>query len=94
MDQYTAQLDFLIDLEARHEDLLVRLDDLDKRVEKTLAECRRYSLSAGRIRRTRHPAATTEWAVKREKRKELIGPRRTQRFLSFLRVLRWTVSNP
>jgi tetrahydromethanopterin S-methyltransferase subunit G len=42
MDQYTAQLDLLIDLEARHEDLLVRLDELDKRVEKTLAECQHY----------------------------------------------------
>jgi hypothetical protein len=42
MDQNTAQFDLLIDLEARHEDLLVRLDELDKRVEKTLAECQRY----------------------------------------------------
>ncbi len=42
MDPYTAQLDLLIDLEARHEDLLVQLDELDKRVERTLAECQRY----------------------------------------------------
>jgi energy-coupling factor transporter ATP-binding protein EcfA2 len=42
MDHQTAQLDLLIDLEARHEDLLVRLDELDKRVEQTLAECQRY----------------------------------------------------
>ena len=34
----------MIDLEARHEDLLVRLDELDKRVAKTLAECQRYRI--------------------------------------------------
>ena len=33
------QLTLLLDLEARHDDLLLRLDDLDKRVSKTLAEC-------------------------------------------------------
>ena len=32
------QLKLLLDLESRHEDLLDRLDDLDKRVEKVLAE--------------------------------------------------------
>ena len=53
MDPYTAQLDLLIDLEARHEDLLARLGELDKRVEKALAECQRHGLGAGRIRRTR-----------------------------------------
>jgi hypothetical protein len=47
MDPYTAQLDLLIDLEARHEDLLARLGELDKRVEKALAECQRHGLGAG-----------------------------------------------
>jgi hypothetical protein len=47
MDHQTAQLDLLIDLEARHEDLLLRLDELDKRVEKTLAECQRYRVVPG-----------------------------------------------
>ena len=42
MDSCAAQLALLIDLEARHEDLLVQLDELDKRVAKTLAECQRY----------------------------------------------------
>ena len=42
MDSCAAQLELLIDLEARHEDLLVRLDELDQRVAKTLAECQRY----------------------------------------------------
>jgi hypothetical protein len=28
-----------MDLETRHDDLLSRLDELDKRVAKTLAEC-------------------------------------------------------
>ena len=35
----TAQLELLLDIEARHEDLLRRLDELDQRVEKALAEC-------------------------------------------------------
>jgi hypothetical protein len=38
----TAQLELLLDIEARHEDLLRQLDELDKRVEKTLAECQVY----------------------------------------------------
>jgi hypothetical protein len=42
MDTRTAQLDLLMDLEARHDDLMLRLDELDKRVERTLAECQRY----------------------------------------------------
>jgi hypothetical protein len=31
------RLELLLDLETRHEDLLDRLDELDKRVEKVLA---------------------------------------------------------
>ncbi len=38
MDGTVARLDVLLDLEARHEDLLRRLEELDKRVEKVLAE--------------------------------------------------------
>jgi len=34
-----AQLELLLDLETRHDDLLSRLEELDKRVAKTLAEC-------------------------------------------------------
>lgn len=34
-----AQLEALLDLEARHEDLLERLDELDQRVEAVLREC-------------------------------------------------------
>jgi hypothetical protein len=33
-----AQLELLLDLETRQDDLLLRLEDLDKRVAKTLAE--------------------------------------------------------
>ena len=33
-----AQLELLLDLETRHDDLLSRLEELDKRVAKTLAE--------------------------------------------------------
>ena len=34
-----AQLQALLDLEARHEELLDRLDELDHRVEEVLGEC-------------------------------------------------------
>lgn len=34
-----AQLEALLDLEARHEDLLARLDELDQRVETVLRDC-------------------------------------------------------
>jgi tetrahydromethanopterin S-methyltransferase subunit G len=39
MDSSARQLEALIDLERRHEDLLERLDDLNRRVESVLAEC-------------------------------------------------------
>jgi len=39
MDQLPCQVEDILDLEARHDDLLVRLADLDKRVERVLAEC-------------------------------------------------------
>ena len=38
MDALTHQLKALLDLEARHDDLLKRLDELDKRVEQVLAQ--------------------------------------------------------
>jgi hypothetical protein len=43
----SAQLELLMDIEARHEDLLQRLAELDKRVEKTLAECQVYRTRPG-----------------------------------------------
>lgn len=36
-----AQLQALLDLEARHDELLDRLDELDRRVENVLSECLR-----------------------------------------------------
>ena len=39
MDTQTPQLDLLMDLDARHEELLRQLEELDKRVEKALVEC-------------------------------------------------------
>lgn len=39
MIERNGQLELLLGLEARHDDLLVRLAELDKRVEKTLADC-------------------------------------------------------
>jgi hypothetical protein len=35
----SAQLELLLDLESRQDDLMLRLEELDHRVEKTLAEC-------------------------------------------------------
>jgi len=40
------QLDLLLDLESRHEQLLRDLDELDRRVAKTLAECQGYRVDA------------------------------------------------
>ncbi|MHC4400229.1 MAG: hypothetical protein ACYTG0_11180 [Planctomycetota bacterium] len=39
MDGSARHLDSLFELEARHDDLLRRLEELDKRVEKVLSEC-------------------------------------------------------
>jgi hypothetical protein len=39
MDTQKTQLSLLMDLEARHDDLMLRLDELDKRVQKVLTEC-------------------------------------------------------
>jgi tetrahydromethanopterin S-methyltransferase subunit G len=37
-DSHSSDLDTLIELESRHDELLERLDELDKRIEKVLAE--------------------------------------------------------
>jgi len=39
MDDRNPPLGILVDLEARQEDLLRRIDELDRRVRKVLAEC-------------------------------------------------------
>jgi len=38
MESTTVSFDLLLELESRHDELLQRLDDLDRRVEKTLIE--------------------------------------------------------
>jgi hypothetical protein len=35
----SAQLELLLDLESRQDEVMLRLDELDRRVEKTLGEC-------------------------------------------------------
>ena len=35
----SAQLELLLDLESRQDDLILCLEELDRRVEKTLGEC-------------------------------------------------------
>ncbi len=42
----TAQLELLLDIDARQEDLLRQLEELDKRVETALAECQKYRSAA------------------------------------------------
>ncbi len=37
----TSQLSLLLDLETRHEQLLLQLEELDRRVESVLAECQK-----------------------------------------------------
>jgi hypothetical protein len=39
MDEQTSQLELLLDLDSRHDDLLARLEALDKQVETVLADC-------------------------------------------------------
>jgi hypothetical protein len=39
MNTHAAELDTLLKLETWQEDLLARLDDLDKRIEQVLREC-------------------------------------------------------
>jgi len=50
MDHQAPPLDLLLDLDSRHDDLLKRLDELDHRVAKILAECQA-------VRATLSPAA-------------------------------------
>lgn len=38
MENRAANLDVLLEIDSRHEDLLVRLDELDKRVDQVLNE--------------------------------------------------------
>ena len=47
MDSTSVSMDLLVELESRHDELLIQLDELDKRVEKTLTEYQSL-----RIRRT------------------------------------------
>lgn len=39
MEDRTPHLETLLELETRHEDLLQRLDELDRKVEKVLKQC-------------------------------------------------------
>jgi hypothetical protein len=42
MDSETSQLGLLAELDAQHDELLRRIDELDKLVEKALADCQMY----------------------------------------------------
>ncbi len=39
MSTHAQHLDLILDLEARHDDLIQRLDDLDQRTAKVLSDC-------------------------------------------------------
>ncbi len=52
------RLELLLDLETRHEDLLDRLDELDKRVEKVLAAYPPRQDASGGAAAGRSPQAT------------------------------------
>ena len=41
MDARTRRLELLLDLEARHEDLLERLEALDSQVQDVLSQCQK-----------------------------------------------------
>jgi hypothetical protein len=45
MNTQTPAFDLLMDLDARHEEVLRRLEELDKRVEKALVECQAFRSS-------------------------------------------------
>jgi hypothetical protein len=51
------RLELLLDLETRHEDLLDRLDELDKRVEKVLAAFPPRRDASGDVAASRSPQA-------------------------------------
>jgi hypothetical protein len=42
MNTPVLQFSLITDLEARQDDLILRLEELNKRVERTLAECQAY----------------------------------------------------
>jgi hypothetical protein len=44
MDTAAAQANVLVELETLQEQLIAQLDELNRRVEKTLAECQAYRL--------------------------------------------------
>jgi len=46
MDTKAAQLNLLMELEVKHDKLIVQLDELDKRVQKALAECQSHHLDS------------------------------------------------
>ena len=54
MDAQSGHIEALLELEARHDDLLERLEDLDKRVERVLREC-----AGGAQRALGHESAPT-----------------------------------
>ena len=59
MNALPKHLESLLELEARHDDLLKRLDELDKRVERVLAEFTSTGLRAGGAGRGSSPPVQT-----------------------------------
>jgi hypothetical protein len=59
MDGPVEQLRLVLDLEARHDDLLDRLAELDKRVLRVLEDCQRFAKGASEPANPTGPAIPT-----------------------------------
>jgi len=51
-----AQLEALMDLETRHDDLLTRLDELDRRIKTVLSDCMPGKVQAESVEAVAEPA--------------------------------------
>ena len=67
MEEASRQLHTLVELDARHDDLLVQLDELDRRVSQVLVECQAIRLaeepsqSAAAVEIAAHVTSQNRW---------------------------------
>ena len=47
MNTQNAPLDLILDLDARHDELMLKLDELNQRVEQALVQCQGYRFEPG-----------------------------------------------
>jgi hypothetical protein len=48
MNTQNPHFDLMADLDSRHDDLMLKLDELDRRVEQALVQCQQYRVGEGR----------------------------------------------